>query len=224
MVFIIPEAKTREDIAKAQGKEFNAQALIQNAKERYEYWKKFGHDQKEQWGHSNHGPKADKRATAETIEAEIKAAMPTLEQIDQWHGNRKHNPVLRAIAGVFAAVGVIATLALGAAWIIGIVHILNSGAFLGYFQGAHVGLIALLFTCAFYLVFIPLQGLVSQAFKYAANKPSYNFTGFWGHFVGTLLWLSAAGGIVAIIWLSPQIREGVQQMKHDYVHTERIGR
>lgn len=229
MVFIIPEAKTREDIAKAKGQELNAQTLMQNAKERYEYWKKFGQDQAEQWNkthpkgheHANVNPK---QAHATATQEEIKAkAMPTLEQIDQWH-DQNHNPVLRAIAGIFGAIGVLLTVAMGTAWIMGIVHIINSGTFLGYFQGAPVWMIALLFSCAFYLVFIPLQGLVAQAFKYAANKSSYNYTGFWGTFTSTMLWLAAAGGIAAIVMSSPQIHEGLQQIKHDYEHTQRIGR
>lgn len=220
MIFIIPEAKTREDIAKAQGRALNAQTLMQNAKERYEYWKKFGQEQKAQWGHRS-DPKA---ATGNERQADAPAvkSMPTLQDVETWKQHRGHNAVLRTFAAIFSAAGVLLLLALVVLWILGIVHILNNGNILGYFQDANTALVALLYGCAFYLLFLPLQGLVGQAIHYAKNYPSV--ASFWATFITTIMWLAALGGIVAIVMYSPPIEEGLRQIKHDYERAGRIGR
>jgi hypothetical protein len=104
-------------------------------------------------------------------------------------------------------------------WIMGIVSILNNGHVLGYFRGESVALIALFFSCAFYAVFMPLQGLVAWAVNYAANKPNAARV-----LPALLMWVAALAGIAIIVGYSPRISEGVQLMRQDFSQYGRIGR
>lgn len=146
-------------------------------------------------------------------------AMPTLRDIDEWRNRHRHNRALGAIAAVVGVLGIIAMLALVILWIMGIVSILSDGHVLGYFKGESAALTALFFSCVFYAIFMPLQGLVAWAVKYAANKPNT------ARMVPALLmWVAALAGIAVIIGYSPIISEGVQLARQDYMQTGRIGR
>jgi phage shock protein PspC (stress-responsive transcriptional regulator) len=220
MAFFIPEAKTREDIAQAQGKEFNAQTLMANAHDRYEYWKEFGKKQKEMW---EKDPAASKKYWKDWGDHVAAKAAATAGNAEEW--SKKYasgNSFGRGLAGFFGAIGVLMVIALGILWLITLINILATGTFLGYFAAAPVWLIVLLVSCFFYLVFNPTQSITGDFLRYAAGKQTPPRV--WGRVFSWITWLVAAGGIIAIIAYSTPVREGFQQMKYDYDHTHHIGR
>lgn len=153
------------------------------------------------------------------VQPQPKKSMPTLQDIDQWRNRHRHNRALSILAAIIGAAGIIAMLALVVVWIMGIVSILNNGHVLGYFKGESAALIALFFSCVFYAVFMPLQGLVAWAVNFAANKPNTSRI-----LPALVMWVAALAGIAVIIGYSPRISDGVQLVRQDYVQTGRIGR
>lgn len=217
MAIFVPEAKTREDIAKAQGKEFNAQTLLANAHDRYEYWKEFGKKQKAMW-------EEDKSKTYQKKDRGEKAAAKAAvaaENPYEWTPG-KGGRFGRAVAGIIGAIGVIALTGLGIVWIIALVKIFTTGTLLGYFGTAPVWLIALLASCIFYLIFIPLQGVTGCFLRYSSGRsmpPS-----LWGKVFAWLLWFGAAAGFVTVLSYSTPMRDGFEQIRHDYDQSHHIGR
>lgn len=219
MALFMPEARTAEDIAAAQGKPFNAKTLLDSAHERYEYWKKFGKEQSEEWKkhHQQHAAKAHARKPYSyqwKYEGWSTKHMPTIEEIEL--RRLQGHTFSRGIAGLVGGIGVIALTALGVAWIWQIVILFSGGTVFGYFAGVSPVAVTILVSAAFYVVFLPLQALAGEALRYA--KGAVKMPGFWGRFFTVVLWVSM---VSAIWWLAhddARIATDLVKMYHDVTH------
>ena len=219
MAIFVPEARTAEDRATAQGQPFNAQAIIDSARDRYEYWKKFGDEQKSYW-------KSHKQEIKHDIKHQIKQQKatqygPSPEQIEEWNSYGINvKGAGRGFAGLLGGLGVLVLIALGGSWLVGVFFALTHGAVLGYFAGVPKIWLVVLLTSIFYAVFLPIQGASNSALWYAKNlsrKPS-----FWAAFAAVLVWLVSIAVIIALATNVPHVSDGFTKLTNDIIHA--IGR
>ncbi len=213
MAIFVPEARTAEDRAAAQGQPFTTQAIIDSARSRYEYWKEFGNEQKKYWqSHKHHVKQSVKQEIKEQKIAQ--KYTPTSEQLEQWRSYGKNaSGVSRGFAGVFAVIGSLVLLLLGVAWGISLCLAITQGAVLGYFAGAPKVLLVMLLTCLFYLIFLPLQGATGNAWHYA--KALSTRSNFWAGFWAVVVWIGSLIVVVVLAQQVPQIHDGLIRLGND---------
>lgn len=223
MAIFVPEAKTREDIAKAQGKEFNAQTLLNNAHERYEYWKEFGKKQKEMW---DKDPKVrtDSKYWQDWSDKVAAKAMAKANHVSpHWTPQTaNYNRFGRTLAGILGAICVLALIAICAVWAVVIFKIFTSGTFLGYFAGAPLWLITVFMSCIFFMLYMPFQGMASNFLRYASNRQL--ITSLCAKIVTWTLWLGALAAVIVILSNSAPMRDGIDHMRQDYSQNHTLGR
>lgn len=230
MAIFIPEARTREDIASAQGKEFNARTVMEQAHDRYEYWKRFGREQQQKWKEYEEKDKAywkqeGKKWKHQGHVVAAKVHRAAYEKKYAWkhpsEPEEASTPTLgsrigRGFAGWFGGIGVLVLIAMWVAWAFGVTAIFTAGTILGYFAGApKLALLALL-AAAFFVLYVPVQGIVADALRYASGKPRRQ--GFWGRAVVIALWFVAYVVIYVLAMNVGQIHDGFGHMWQDISH------
>lgn len=223
MAIFIPEARTPEDIAAAQGKPFNAQTLMASARERVEYWRKFGEEQKQQWTANKGEAKQDYKYKYKQWKYEQKVA-PKQSAAPQEAGQSTNGfgYFSRGFAGVFGGVGVAGMVLLSVLLAFGLLEIFMKGTLWGYFSGVSPWFIASLIVCVFYVVFLPLQGFAQDSLGFAGGRTERPY--FWNRFGNAFLWLIAAAGLVWLVVNVPQIKSGLQQIRDDVQHSRLFNR
>jgi phage shock protein PspC (stress-responsive transcriptional regulator) len=205
MAIFIPEARTPAERAAAKGEPFTTKSLMDEAHKRYEELKAYGKEQKHKWEAKE---AAERAASASTSEQKVPIA-PT-EKPDRpsvWA------QFAQGLAGFLGGIGSLILLGLGIVWIIALVDIFTKGTVLGYFAGATLPVLALFISCLFYLIFLPFQAVVGDAFRYAQQKeggPS-----FWGRIFTAILWIVIVGVIGYIVQQSPPIQDGLKNVRSD---------
>jgi phage shock protein PspC (stress-responsive transcriptional regulator) len=224
MAIFVPEAKTREDIAKAQGKEFNAQTLLNNAHERYEYWKEFGKKQKEIWDKDQKKDFGDSKYWKDwSDKVAAKAVAKADSAAERWSQYpRPGGRFGRGLAGILGAACVLALIGICAAWLIVIFKIFTSGTFLGYFAGAPAWLITVFISCIFFMAYMPFQGMASNFLRYASGRQL--ITSLCAKIVTWSLWLGALAAIIVILNNSAPMRDGIDNIRQDYNQNHTLGR
>lgn len=226
MAIFIPEARTREDIANAQGKEFNARTVMDQAYDRYEYWKRFGKEQQRKWQEFEEKDKAHWKEEGKNrkhdARAVAKAHRAAFEKKYSWKHNTEPeetgmptlgNRVGRGFAGWLGGIGVLVLIAMWVAWVLSVIAIFTSGTILGYFAGVpKLALVALL-AAAFFIVYAPVQGIVADALRYASGK--VRKPAFWGKMVIIALWFIAYAVIYLLAINIGQIHDGLGHMWQD---------
>jgi phage shock protein PspC (stress-responsive transcriptional regulator) len=221
MALFMPEARTAEDIATAQGKPFNAKTLLAGAHERYEYWKKFGQEQTEEWKKHHHQP--DARTAEATNKAQsyrwkyedtIRKHMPTIEEIER--RRLRGSKFTRGAAGLLGGVGVLALSILGLAWLWQAVVLLTGGTVFGYFVGVSSVAVTVLVSAMFYIVFLPAQALVGEALQYA--KGEVRVSSFWWRLFTFALWLGMVGTVWYLAHNDARIATDLIKMYQDVTH------
>lgn len=225
LAIFLPEARTREDVARAQGQPYNAQTIIANAQKRYEYWKKFGQEQSEKWA-GDHTEEIQ-RATelhAEHIKSKIDHKLALKHGLRQQKIARKmtayeYKPgnFSRGFAGFIAGISILFTCILGLAWIVALIQFFSTGSIFGYFTGTPTMTMILLLICVFYVIYLPLQALTGNAMRFAKAVPSG--VSFWGKIVSAIIWITALLGIFSIASQVPQVRDGWWKLRNDIHHS-----
>jgi len=214
MAIFMPEARTAEDMATARGEAINAKTLLDGAKERYEYWKKFGEQHSKDWMSHKAEYKQEwkkwryeqkKNWKQSTHPAQSKASNLQTEQFELYGGGSRK--VSRAFAGLIAAIGIILIIVVAIAWAVGIFGVIASGTIFGYFGGASKLLLAVLLMALFLVVLMPLQGVVGSAMRFSGGKPVYPH--FWGLVAQYMVWLGAIASAVTLALNIPEVRDMV---------------
>ncbi|HET9411914.1 MAG TPA: PspC domain-containing protein [Candidatus Saccharimonadales bacterium] len=209
MAIFIPEARTSADRAAANGKPFNTQTIVDEAHKRYQDLKAYGKEQKQKW----EAKEAADRAQWAAKEAKIKEAVqPIAEPPAERPGAGSR--FARGVAGILGATGSLVLVALSIAWIVALVDVFTKGTVFGYFGGAATPALALFISCVFYLIFLPLQAVVGDAFRYAKNVQGFG-PSFWGRMFTALLWIGLVGVIGFIVQQSQPIRDGLKDVRAD---------
>jgi phage shock protein PspC (stress-responsive transcriptional regulator) len=233
MAIFVPEARTREDIASAQGKEFNARTVMEQAHDRYEYWKRFGKEQQRKWQEYEQKDKAywkewkqeNKKWKHHGTQAAAKAHRAAFEKKHAWkHPTEPEEATMptlgtrigRGFAGWFGGIGVLVLIGMWLAWAFGVTAIFTNGTILGYFAGAPKLALLVLLAAVFFVVYVPVQGIVSDALRYASGK-SRN-SGFWGKVVVIALWFVAYAVMYLVAMNVSQIHDGFGQLWQDISH------
>lgn len=225
MAVFMPEARTAEDIATAYGQPFNAKTLLDGARERYEYWKKFGEEQSKDWHQHKAEYKTEwrkwkhqhKKHLKQETRAKVAAAVAQQVEIQQSSPHR----VSRGFARLFGVIGLLLLTAWGVAWTWAIIGVFSSGTIFGYFGGVGKTQLLLLLSGIFYTIFLPSQGLVSDAMRAANGRHIQPY--FWSKFVAFLLWLCAVGLIAFLVNQEAGIRDGFVRLYQDAVHNHWLG-
>ena len=142
---------------------------------------------------------------------------PTAEELEPWrHKTGPAKKIARGAAGWCGGIGVLLLLALTVAWLSGVVGIFTHGTILGYFGGTPQVLLVLFLSCAFYIVFLPLQGIVAVALRYASDRHHEPY--FWGKLITVMLWIAALVTICYMAVYVPYVHDGLQGIARDYMH------
>ncbi|HSW80903.1 MAG TPA: PspC domain-containing protein [Candidatus Saccharimonas sp.] len=229
LAIFLPEARTREDVAHAQGIPYNAQTIIANAQKRYEYWKKFGQDQQEKWT-AEHGEQIKywtnlhnehkKGAAGHTAKFEKEFNEEITRKMSGYNYGYKPGKFSRGLAGFIGGMSALLLCVLSLAWVIALIQFFGTGSISGYFAGVPTMVMILLLSCVFYLIFLPLQMLTGSALRFAKSAPTTR--SFWGKMVAAAIWIAALIGIFSIANQVPQVRDGWWQLRNDiHQHIDR---
>jgi phage shock protein PspC (stress-responsive transcriptional regulator) len=225
MAIFMPEARTAEDMAAAQGKAFNAKTLIDGARERYEYWKKFGEEQSKDWKNHKYEYKNEwknwkyeqKKQWKQTVHPKVVAAQA--EQPEAYSGTVRR--ISRGLAGIVGGIGVLLIVIMNIAWAIGFYGVFTGGTILGYFAGTSKLVLAALLASTFLIVLMPLSGITGDALRCAAGKPVMPY--FWGRFIQYIVWFAALAVVVMLAIDIPEVRDGLAKMYQDVVNAHWFG-
>lgn len=229
LAIFLPEARTREDVAKAQGQPYNAQTIIANAQKRYEYWKKFGQEQQQKWTddhneqikywttmHNEH----KKNAAQHNAKFQKEFNKDFNEDIARKTGGYKYEykpgNFSRGLAGFIGGMSALLLCVLSLVWVVALIQYFGTGSISGYFAGVPTVVMILLLSCVFYLIFLPLQMLTGSALRFAKSAPTT--ASFWGKMVAVAIWIAALIGIFSIANQVPQVRDGWWQLRNDIHH------
>lgn len=174
MMFIIPDATTSEERAAAHGQPFNAQQLVDGAKERYAEFRKHSARWQEGWRRRRQSRREKRAAAAERA---------------FWRGERSYEDVgyaTRVVAGFMVPVFTLIGAALFVVVIIAVVSLFKTGGILDWVLPSEIpvwGAIVIL-AIVYQAVHMPLR---------AASRASYEATAGRRHG-----WLAAADGV---LWL-----------------------
>lgn len=203
MAIFIPEARTPAERAAAKGQPFTTKTLMDEAHKRYEELKAYSKEQKQKWEAKEAAHRAAVATTPEQKTPTTPAEKPN--RPSAWAR------FAQGFAGFLGGIGSLILLGLGIVWILALVDIFTKGTVLGYFAGAALPVLALFISCLFYLIFLPLQAIVGDAFRYAQQKeggPS-----FWGRIFTVILWFIIVSVIGYIVQQSPPIQDGLKNVR-----------
>jgi phage shock protein PspC (stress-responsive transcriptional regulator) len=204
MMFIIPDATTSEERAAAHGQPFNAQQLVDGAKERYAEFRQQSARWQEGWRRGRQLRRERRAAAAERA---------------FWRGERAHEDVgyaTRVLAGFMVPVFTLIGAALFVVVVIAIVSLFRTGGIFDWALPHEVPVwgAILILVIIYQAVHMPLR---------AASRASYEATAGRRHG-----WLAAADGVLwlgfaaLLFWLAylfmPEVRSLFESMPFDWRH------
>lgn len=169
MAIVVPYANTSEEKAVAHGLPFNAQELIERAKEKYSHFDKtYWKDQKREWKHWA-------KKNANELQGSIQRNAPSL---------------LRAGIGFAGAIVAILIAIFAVGWIVAVVSLLTTGAIFGFiFVGMPLWIAILIVTFLYHLATLPLRALRNQSYPHhQKNVHEYGAHGGWSDMWDALMW------------------------------------
>lgn len=181
LMFLVPEARTPEERAAAQGANFNSQALLETARRKYETL-----GDKQHW---------------QTVADENQ---PILNSV----GNAIQK-LLRIAAGIIAAFGVASLLGIAVAGISGVWSLLFSNQMFGFISldpTISTSLFAIMVACGLIVGAVPIFLVTIICFRYA--KSGSIKQNIWAVVSALALFAVALGIGLAIFSTMPQIRQG----------------
>jgi phage shock protein PspC (stress-responsive transcriptional regulator) len=204
MMFIIPDATTSEERAAAHGQPFNAQQLVDGARERYAEFRKHSARWQEGWRRRRQSRREKRAAAAERA---------------FWRGERSYEDVgyaTRVVAGFMVPVFTLIGAALFVVVIIAVVSLFKTGGIFDWMLPSEIpvwGAIVIL-AIVYQAVHMPLR---------AASRASYEATAGRRHG-----WLAAADGVLWLgfaalfFWLAylfiPEVRSLFQSVQFEFRH------
>ena len=215
LMFIVPDASTSEERAAAHGLPFNAQLLVERAKQKYREfahggWQQASADWKRDWRRSRRHARAEWRAARRQARHEWRAApvnaAPATGPVH--YGAQVFGGVIAVVVGLLAALFMLV-------WLAYFLSFITTGAFFGVappFQAPFWVVVVLMFV-AYGMVVGPLRA-VRRAANGAAHYPLHP-------------WFAALDGLVmlvvvvaALVYAShhgPEIRDFLEHLR-DAVH------
>jgi phage shock protein PspC (stress-responsive transcriptional regulator) len=205
LIFVVPEASTSEERATAHGLPFNAQLLVERAKQKYQQftngtWQKASSEWRREWRRSRRHARAEWRATKRQARHEWRAAFDTAPPATTpvHYGAHVIGRTLAIVVGIATALFVLV-------WLGAFLSFVTTGAFFGLVPPFHAPfwVVVVLMFVAYGMVIGPLHA-VRHAAGGAAHYPRHP-------------WLAALDGIimlavlVALIFYAshhmPEVRE-----------------
>lgn len=190
MSIVIPYANTSEEKAAARGLPFNAQELLEQAREKYKNFDKtYWHDQKKQWQHWAKEKKREWHNYGKSYNYE-------------WHNKWKKNPT--GLISFGAAVGAVILAIIMACftllWIVAIISLLATGTLFGLvFVGVPLWITILFLTCAYNILLLPLRTIKSNHFQHNNNYATQYDNGWFG-ILDAIMWFTIIGFICWLTW------------------------
>ncbi len=207
MAIVTPYANTSEQKAEAHGLPFNANELIERAREKYAHfdkkywenqgdkWKKWGEEQEKHWKDWGKQKEAHLRKWSKEKE-ENKWKSENFKK----YRPQSYNGSMNFGAGIAFAILGIAMAFISLLWVIAVLSILATGALFGFvFFGIPVWLIILLLTCAYNIILLPLRSIKSAAFR-NSNIQGYQDDGWFG-ILDTIMWFTIIGLFCYAVWM-----------------------
>jgi len=186
MSVVIPYANTSEQKAQAHGMPFNANELLQRAREKYgQFDKKYWDEQKQNW-----------KEQAKKYSYNAKEYRQHWEE--QWHKKSKNMP--HTGIGIGGAILGIVMVLITFLWMIAIISLLTTGAIFGFiFVGIPIWLIIIFLTCAYNILLLPVRSMKSSSVRHNDYGQSNDGNGWFG-ILDAITWFTILALILWLVW------------------------
>jgi cation transport ATPase len=216
MAVVIPYANTSEQKAEAYGLPFNAQELLERAREKYahfdkEYWREY----KKQWKdqaqeqvqrakevHQKAHHHAKQRAREMRRNAHQSSRQYAREFRQNWENEwyKKVPASGHYHTGIGTAILVLMMMLITFAWLAAIFSLLTTGMILGVaFTTLPVWATILLLTCAYNILLFPIRRIKAGATSYNPYGHYYGDAGWFG-LLDTIMWFTIMGVMGWALW------------------------
>lgn len=177
MMFVVPFANTGEEKAAAYGMPFNAQELVDRARESYE---KYAHRDKEEW----------ERWSKEFSKNSKEHAHRWKQQWEQqWKQNEPYMGQMGSRVGTFFIA--LLTMAITLAWVYALISLLTTGAVLGLaISGIPIWVVIVAMLCLYNLLLWPLRSMQIGGYRggFQVNGRWHGYGGWYGMWDG-IMWM-----------------------------------
>jgi phage shock protein PspC (stress-responsive transcriptional regulator) len=208
MMFVIPYAHTSEQRAAAHGWQFNAQELIDRAKQHYAqfkdgaHWRRQWREQRRYWRFQQRQWRAQSR--------HWRLWQRTLHEPPPWWGGHPDDASYAAhiLGGLLVPIAAVLGALLFVALVLAIGSLIETHAILGWTLPPHIPLWAAI------VILIVLYQCVASPLHYAHRIGRYGPFGYgWLALWGSLLW---TGCVVVLVWLAwrhwPEVQSFLQHL------------